>query len=329
MKLLLAIHHRFALWNAPAWFAERLRRDFPGLEVVHLTSYENLAAHLPDADILFAWSLKPEQLALARRLRWVHSPAAAVHALISPELAATNIQVTNARDVHGPVVAEHALALMLALAKRLPAALRYQQQRTWSQQQLWDDSPRPRELSGSTLLLVGYGAIGRAVARLATAFGMEVLAVREHPDHPLTGSPDLQIRHTDQLDSLLPRADFLLLAAPLTEKTRGLVNAARLARMKPTAYLVNVARGPLVDDDALIAALRDRRIGGAALDVFEREPLPPDSPYWKLPNVLITPHSAALSERLWERHYALFSDNLRRFLAGEPLLGVVDKHAGY
>jgi phosphoglycerate dehydrogenase-like enzyme len=369
MKLLLLVQHPFALWQAPDWFVARLRSDFPQLELAHLTSYQDIARELPTSDVFVGWSLKPEQLALARKLRWIHSPAAAVHALMSPELATSSVVVTNARSVHGPVVAEHALALMLALAKRIPQAVRYQEQKTWSQQLLWDQTPRPRELAGSTLALVGYGAIGREVARLAAAFQMRVLVVREHPDGASTeyrvpsteNDPDqnrveeafrppsqaskehaalaaeVQTRYpvlgtqysTNQLDQVLTAADFVVLAAPLTEKTRGLISAARLAKMKRDAYLINVSRGPLIDDAALTAALREGRIGGAALDVFEKEPLPADSPYYKLPNVLITPHSASLTERLWERHYALLSENLRRFLSDQPLLGLVDKHAGY
>ena len=344
MKVLILAYHRFALWNAPAWFAERLRADFPQLEVTHLESYDDLARELPTVDIFLGWSLKPEQLALAKKLRWIHSPAAAVHGLLSPELAATSIVVTNASSVHGPVVAEHALALMLALAKRIPQAVRYQDQRIWAQQILWDadngEAPRPRELSGSTVAFIGYGAIGSTAAQLALAFGMKVLVVREHPasstEHRVSSTersagvpPAIEQHGTRELDDVLARADFVVLAAPLTAKTRHMIDAGRIKRMKPTAYLINVSRGPLIDDDALITALREKKIGGAALDVFEREPLPADSPYWTLPNVLITPHSAALTERLWERHYALFSENLRRFLAGQPLANVVDKSAGY
>jgi phosphoglycerate dehydrogenase-like enzyme len=256
---------------------------------------------------------------------------------------------------------------MLALAKRVPQAVRYQDQKTWSQQLLWDAQPRPRELSGATLVLVGFGAIGREVARLAAAFGMRVLAVREHPssasapsraggspavppaaspaadpsegrgfsravpgsDDPAASAAEVQQLGPADLDRALRDADFVVLAAPLTEKTRGLISAARLAQMKREAYLVNVSRGPLIDDAALVAALEQHRIGGAALDVFEQEPLPADSPYWTPPNVLITPHSASLTDRLWERHYALLSENLRRFLSDRPLLGLVDKHAGY
>jgi phosphoglycerate dehydrogenase-like enzyme len=364
MKLLIVVQHPFELWQAPPWFSERLRGDFPDIDIVQLASYKDIDRHIADADIFIGWSLKPEQVALAKKLRWVHSPAAAVHALMTPELAASDIVVTNASSVHGPVVAEHALTLMLALAKRIPSAVHCQDKKEWAQQLLWHETPRPRELSGATLALIGYGAIGREVARLAAAFGMRILIVREHPDRASTEyrvpstdrerveqafrpaaeqqkeSAALAAEETrysvlgtqyssDQLDQVLGQSDFVVLAAPLTPKTRGMIDAARLARMKPTAYLINVARGPLIDDAALVAVLQAGKLGGAALDVFDQEPLSPDSPYWTLPNVLITPHSAALTDRLWERHYALLTRNLQHFLAGAPLEGLIDKHAGY
>ena len=333
MKLLISVHHRFALWNPPAWLSERLRQDFPALEVVHLPGYEGMDRELPDTEILIGWSLKAEQFHAARKLRWIHSPAAAVHQLLIPEVVASDVQVTNATAVHGPVVAEHAIALVLALAKRLDAAARYQQQRVWAQTQMWSDRPRPREVAGSTLGLIGMGAIGREVARLALVLGMRVLAIREHPEKssadPITRSPNVEVLGPGQTDLVLSQSEFLVLCAPLTPRTRHFINASHLARMKPDACLINVSRGALIDDAALLAALRERRLGAAALDVFVEEPLPPGSPYWQMENVLITPHTAAVTEKLWERHYALLSENLRRYFAGRPLLGLVDKHKGY
>ena len=214
---------------------------------------------------------------------------------------------------------------MLALAKRLDAAARYQQKAEWAQTQIWDDRPRPREVAGSTLGLIGMGAIGREVARLALALGMRVLAVREHPET----SPGVEVFGPNDTDRVLADADFLVLCPPVTPRTRHLINSERLARMKPGACLINVGRGALIDDAALLTALRERRLGAAALDVFAEEPLPPASPYWQADNVLITPHTAALTEKLWERHYALISENLRRYLGGQPLLGLVDKRKGY
>ncbi len=182
MKLLIALYHRFELWQMPGWFPERLRREFPQLEVVHLPNYERVMEEIANADIAISWSLRGEQIKAAKKLRWIHSTAAAVHQLITPELRASDILVTNARDVHGPVVAEHAIALAFALAKRLPQAVKHQQQKHWAQHDLWNAQPRPRELSGATMTIVGMGGIGRPLAKLAKALGMRVVGVREHPE---------------------------------------------------------------------------------------------------------------------------------------------------
>src|SRR5205814_1217191 len=324
MKLLIAVYHPFGLWQAPEWFEQRLTRDFPELKIVWLPNYERVCEDIGETDIFLGWSLRPEQFAKAKKLRWIHSTAAAVHQLMSPELAASDVLLTNAREVHGQVVAEHAIALIFALAKRLPAAGRYQAQRRWAQTEMWERGVR--EVAGSTLGLIGMGAIGRETAKRARAVGMRVVAVREHPEKGSDAAE--QVVGFQDLDSILQQSDFVVLAAPLTAKTQHLMNRARLARMKPTAFLINVSRGPLIDDPALVSALQQEQIAGAALDVFAEEPLPPDSPYWGLENCLVTPHTAAVTDKLWERHYALFTENLCHFLAGEPLKGIVNKRLG-
>jgi len=326
-KLLLVMKHRFALWNAPEWVGRRLHGDFPSVEVIQRLTYEGIETELAQAEVAVTWSLRPEQFRLAAKLRWIHSTAAAVHQLMFPELVASDVMVTNAREVHGPVVAEHAIALLFALAKKLPQAIRFQTLRQWSQDQLWERPPRPRELRDSTLALIGMGSIGREVARSASLLGMRVLAVREHSELGAGGAH--AVFGPAQLDHVLGQADYVVLAAPVTATTRALINGERLRRMKPDAYLVNVGRGPLVDEAALVEALTAKRIGAAALDVFEHEPLAAESPLWNMDNVLITPHTAAVTEKLWERHYALIAENLRRYLAGGPLLGLVDKSKGY
>jgi phosphoglycerate dehydrogenase-like enzyme len=171
------------------------------------------------------------------------------------------------------------------------------------------------------------GGIGSEFTARAKALGMKVLAVRENPAKGSGGAD--AVYASAQIDEVLPRADYVLLCTPVTPATTGIVNAARLEKMKPDAYLINVARGPLIDEPALIQALKNRRVAGAALDVFNEEPLPSDSPFWLLDNVLITPHTAAVTERLWERHYRLIVDNMNRFLSGQPLLNQVDKTRGY
>jgi phosphoglycerate dehydrogenase-like enzyme len=296
--------------------------------VVRLASYEGVEKEIRDAEVVITWSLRPEQIVLARKLRWIHSPAAAVHQLLFPELVDRDIIITNGRDVHGPVVAEHVIAMILALAKKLPQASRFQHRQAWGQEELWNSYPHPREVAGATLGLVGLGTIGGSAARHASGLGMRVIAVREHPEK---ASPEgvEQVFASSQLDTLLAQSDYVVLAAPVTSATHNLIDAAGLAKMKPDACLINVGRGQLVDEAALIQALRDHKIGGAALDVFVEEPLPPSSPLWNFENVLITPHTAGLTEKQWERQYAVVAENLRRYLNHQSLLAIVDQQTGY
>jgi phosphoglycerate dehydrogenase-like enzyme len=328
LKLLIVLHHRFDLWNAPDWFAERLQSDFPQVQIAHFSSYDGIEPHLRDAEIIVTWSLKPEQFAIAKQLRWIHSPAAAVHQLMFPELVQSDVILTNAREVHGPVVAEHVIALVLALAKQLHHAVHLQQKHTWGQEIIWRGRPRPREVAGATLGLVGLGSIGREVAKRAAGLGMRVIATRENPQKGRPAGVE-QVYGATEIDILLGQSDYVVLAAPTTTATTGLINAERLAHMKAEACLINVGRGPLVDEGALAIALRGKKIGGAALDVFEQEPLPADSPLWDLEDLLLTPHTAGLTDKLWERHYLLISENLRRYLAHQPLMALVDKTKGY
>jgi D-2-hydroxyacid dehydrogenase (NADP+) len=327
MKLLIFVHHPFDQWNAPPWFPKRLQQDFPEVNVVHLPDYKRVDEEIVDAEIAITWSVRPQQIAAAKKLRWIHSPAAAVHQLIFPELVNSDIVLTNAREVHGPVVAEHVIALVFALAKKIPDSVRLQEKHVWGQQILWDELPRIREVAGATLGMVGLGSIGRPVVKSAKALGMRVIAVREHPEKGSEGAD--AVFGPAQIDEVFRQADYIVLAAPVTDNTKTIANAERLALMRTDARLINVGRGPLVDEPALAAALREKKIGGAALDVFPKEPLAADSPLWDVPNLLITPHTAALTDKLWERHYALFSENLRRYLNGEALLAVVDKRKGY
>ena len=326
-KLLLCVWHPFTLWRAPEWLPARLRERYPGMRVVHLRDYSGVAAALPDANIFVGWSLRPQQLAAAANLKWLHSTAAGVAQLMYPELRASGIAVTNASGVHTIPIAEHVLGLLLALARRFPSAFRHQAARHWGQQDIWDEPIRPRELRGASLLVVGLGAIGSEVARLARALGMCVIAVTRS-GRP---SPELAERvvPSSALDSLLPEADFVVLAAPETSETHHLMNAVRLAKMKPAAYLVNVARGSLVDEAALAAALRDGRIAGAALDVAGEEPLPESSPLWTLQNCLLTPHLSGASDSLWTRQAELLLDNLDRWFSGRELRNRVDLTRGY
>lgn len=269
------------------------------------------------------WTGRPvldKVLAVAPEMRWIHTPSAGVeHLLIAPVLE-RDITLTNSAGVHAIPIAEFVLALLLSRAKQLPGYAAAQAEARW------DRAHEPQELYEQTMLILGIGGIGQAIAERAAAFGMRVLGSRRAP-RPMPGVA--RVVGNDGWRELLPEADYIVVAAPLTEETRGMLDAAAFAAMKPTAYLVNIARGAIIDEAALIAAIGAGRIAGAALDTFEQEPLPPESPLWSLPNVTITPHATAGSPRMRERQIALFLENLQRFRNGEPLRNVVDKAAGY
>jgi len=328
MKLLIVVHHRFNLWRVPAWFVQKLAEDFPQVQVVNRDSYDGVEDDLRHAEVIFTISLRPEQFALCRQLRWIHAPTAAVHQFQFSELINSDVVLTNSSEVHGPVVAEHVIAQVFALAKKIPQITILQQKHVWGQETVWNIGPHPREIVGATLGLIGVGSIGRRVAQMASAVGMRVLAIREHVEKGATEGVE-QVFPPSKNDELLRQSDFVVVAAPLVPSTEKLIDRTRLSVMKPDAYLINVGRGPQVDEAALFEALSTHRIAGAALDVFEHEPLPADSPLWDLDNLLITPHTAGLTEKLWHRHYQHFSANLRRYLAKEPLQYTVDKRKGY
>jgi phosphoglycerate dehydrogenase-like enzyme len=247
--------------------------------------------------------------------------------MLFPEMLASPVVITNSRGMSADTIGEHVLAVTLALFRRLPHAFRSQQAREWAQDAI--GLAGHRSLSGSRVLIVGLGAIGGAVAGRMHALGARVIGVRRHgaSGGPVEGVAGIET--PDRLHALLPHADVVVISAPHTRDTRKLIGRAELEAMRPDAVLVNVSRGQLVDEAALIAALESNRIGAAALDVFNDEPLPQDSPFWRLPNVLITPHTSGFRSDHWDAATTLFADNLRRFEAGQPLRNVVDKAAGY
>jgi phosphoglycerate dehydrogenase-like enzyme len=315
------------IWNLPPEFAQQIPQHLPHVRVFSPATREEAEALLPEADVVLGFAVRPANFARAARLKWIHSTAASVTGVLFPELVASDVQVTNARGLHAEAMAEHALAMMLAFARKLHHARDAQRVREWTQASMWEDAPAIGSLAGSTLGLVGLGAIGSAIAVRAKAMGMHVLAVRRHP--AADPAPADEQWPVSRLGELLPRVDWLVLAAPHTPQTERLIGRGQLALMKPSARLMNLGRGALVDEGALIDALRERRLAGAALDVFEQEPLPRTSPLWDLPEVILTPHTSGLGPRYWERAMAQFTANLERFIAGEPLENVVDKRAGY
>jgi phosphoglycerate dehydrogenase-like enzyme len=316
-----------AAWVIPRSYVDALRRDFPQHTFLDAWDRDALRRVLVESDAAFAAFLDRDLVPSLTRLRWVQAPAAGVAHMLSAELAASPIVLTSARGVRARAIAEHVMLMALALARQLPLVMRRQAERAWALDEI-ETAGTIRTLHGRQMGIVGLGSIGGEVARLAAGFGMRVVATRRNADRPRPDGVG-EVLPAERLPDLVASSDVIVLSAALTAETRQLVNRSVLAHVKRGAWLINIGRGQLVDDEALIEALRDGRLGGAALDVFRREPLPADSPYWDLPNVIVTPHLSGAMEDYWTPLVALFAENLRRFEKGEPLLNVVDKAAGY
>jgi len=326
---------RFAL-DEP--YLATLRATFPAVDFPVCTTAAELAAVIGEADALIGGgTLDAALLDAAPRLRWVQLPVAGVDGLDTAPLVARGIAITTFSGVTAPNIAEHVLMLMFAFARNLRLLLHQQERHIWRDGATASD-PRLRgasrtlfppvfELGGQTLGVVGLGAIGDALARKAHGVGMRVIATRRHPDPP--PAHIARLLPPDALPTLLAEADHVALCLPLTTETRGLIAARELAQMRRTAYLYNTGRGALVDQEALIAALRAGTLAGAGLDVTTPEPLPADSPLWDLPNVLMTAHTSGATPQHWERGLALIIENVRRFLADEPLRNRFDPTTGY
>jgi glyoxylate/hydroxypyruvate reductase A len=284
---------------------------------VHVASTpEEAAGPAADAEILYGWGPPRPLLASARKLRWIQCMGAGVERLLVPELPA-DVRVTRAAGIFGPWMAEYTLGWCLWVTQRMDGFRASQRQRKWA-------PVDPIPLRGQTLCVVGLGDIGRHTAQRARALGMRVIGVTRSG----RASRDAQrVYRTRALRAALAQADFVVLTLPLSEETRGLLGPAALAAMKPTAWLLNLARGPVVDEAALLDALRGRRIGGAVLDVFDTEPLPTDHPFWGLDNVVVTPHISGPSTP--REIGPNFNDNLRRYAAHRPLRHLVDRTRGY
>jgi phosphoglycerate dehydrogenase-like enzyme len=328
MNVLVGVISPAPAWVLPRRFVDRLRADFPRHTFLDVWDRETLRQRLPEADVAFTPFVDRDVFASAARLRWVQSPAVGVGSLMFPELLASPVVITSARGIRARAIAEHVLGVTIALARRLPVAMRAQVAHRWAQQELEGATVDVRTLDGQRLGIVGLGAIGLELVKIAAPFGFRISAIRRRAGEPKPNGVE-EVWPLDRLPDLLACSDVVVLALPHTPETKRLIGKRELDQVKRGALLVNVARGKLVDDAAVIEALRDGRLGGAALDVFSEEPLDPASPYWDLPNVLITPHTSGAMQDYWTPLVALFTDNLRRFEKGEPLRNVVDKKAGY
>ncbi len=256
------------------------------------------------------------------RLQWIHSASAGVDNVATPAVRSRGIRVTNARGVFSRPIAEYVVMMLLAISHRLPQLLELQRERTWQ-------PLRGTELGGLTVAILGYGSIGSELAALLEPFGTRVIATRRRPELGSGGRPNVEVFGHDALERVLAEADAVVLTAPLTAETGGMIGAAQLQAMRESAWLINISRGRLIDEAALRRALESGWIAGAVLDVFTEEPLPADSPLYVTPNLVITPHTSWSSDKVVERGVELFIDNLRRYLASEPLRNLVDLEAGY
>lgn len=296
------------------------------------------------AEVYFGYGIPAELLDAGAALRWVHSGAAGVGSSLTPTMRASPVVFTNSAGIHGPPMAEAVLAMILFFCRGLDIAIAGQRRAQWSNQEYYVAGAPLSELSSSTIGIVGFGGVGREVARRVASLGAQVIAVKRTPPRP--GEADLApvagggtlgsrielVQGGPGLDRVLRESDAIVVTAPDTAATRGLIDAAAIERMKRGAVLINVARGRLVDEVALVAALRDGRIRGAGLDVFSEEPLPPDHSLWSLPNVVLTPHVSAVTGMFWRRETDLILRNLERYLTRVPTgcwENVVDKEAGY
>lgn len=346
---------RRPIWSMPSWVPARVREALPeggSLHVVDVPadgSGDGTARVAPevleavgDADAYLGFGIPEAVLERGRRLRWVHSGSAGVGGSLTPTLLARrDVVFTNSAGIHAPPMAEGVVGALLHFARGFDLASRGQAEGRWVQERFYEADAPLAELAGSTVGLVGYGGIGREVARRVVPLGARVLALKRRPPAtPAVDVPSLvegvsfpaavRLLHGPKgFRDLLRESDAVVLCVPETDATRGMMDGSALALMKPSAVLVNVARGGVVDEGALVDALRAGRLRGAALDVFSREPLPEGHPLWSLPGVLLTPHVSGVTRRYWDREAALVAENLRRLAQGRPLRNVVDRDAGY
>jgi phosphoglycerate dehydrogenase-like enzyme len=305
------------VYHADRRYAELVRVPKRGVSVHIAATPSEAAGAIADAEILYAWKFPPQLYAKAGRLKWLQVMGAGVDWALVPELP-PHVQITRAPGVFGPWMAEYVVAWCLWVTQRLKPYRDAQRQRRW------DDHVLPDRLGGKTLTIVGLGDIGRDIARAARGLGMRVLGVsrRGRPVREAT-----KMYPVAAMARALREADFVVLLLPLTPETRGIIGAEALAAMKPIAWLINIARGAVVNESALMEALEQKRIAGAVLDVFDREPLPPSHPLWRMDNVVVTPHISGPSTA--DALTPVFNDNLARYLAGRPLRHVVDRRRGY
>lgn len=356
-EVVLDMMDRRPIWAMPDWVPDELRDRLPSewelivIEEPTDGSGDGAARIAPgvleavaDAEIYLGYGIPAELLEAGSELEWVHSGAAGVGGSLTPTMLDSSVVFTNSAGVHAPPMAETVLAMLLHFGRGLDFAVEAKARSEWSTEPYYVDGAPLTELADSTVGIIGFGGIGREVARRVASLGARVIAAKRTPARPgeanlrpmagggVLGSRIEMVWGESGLDAVYRESDAVVVAAPDTPETRGMVDADAFARMKEGTVLVNVARGRLVDEEALVDALRGGRIRGAGLDVFSEEPLPAEHPLWSLPNVVMTPHVSAVTRLFWRRETDLILENLDRYMRGAPLeewRNVVDKRAGY
>jgi phosphoglycerate dehydrogenase-like enzyme len=356
-RVVLDMKDRRPIWAMPAWVSADIRDALPGdweLVVIEKETdgsgdgaarvSPSVLAAVGEAEVYLGYGIPAELLEAGPRLRWVHSGAAGVGSSLTAAMRSKPVVFTNSAGVHAPPIAETVLGMLLFFCRGLDIAVAGQQAGEWVNERFYVGGAPLAELSSWTIGIVGFGGIGREVARRVASLGARVIALKR--SRPRPGDANLApvggggtvgalielVRGASGLDAVLRECDAIVVCAPDTPETRGLLDAEALARMRPGAVLINVARGKLIDEGALVEALTEGRIRGAGLDVFSQEPLPPGHPLWEMSNVLITPHVSAVTRGFWRRETDLIVRNLERYLMDTPVSGwenVVDKQAGY
>jgi phosphoglycerate dehydrogenase-like enzyme len=311
----LALKNPVKTLDFPDEAAAALKKRFPDVDFHAVPFHPQKIEHLDEAEILYAYTITPALLSSAPNLKWFHAVITGPDTYTFPEIIKRKITVTSPRGVYSAPMSESIIGMMLALTRKIREGIIAQSKGQWAAVDICSSHPAAGELNGSTVAIVGMGGIGNATAERCRALGMNVTGI---------------IRDTfSDLKDALKKADFLVLACPLTKETRGMIGAKELSSMKKTAYLINIARGELVDEAALIDALKTKKIGGAACDVFSTEPLPAGHPFYSAPNMIVMPHISGFSSRFWERAVVRFAENLEKYLKGEALIGAVDFERGY
>jgi phosphoglycerate dehydrogenase-like enzyme len=356
-RAILDMADRRPAWSMPTWVPAEIRAVLPAewelIVIEEETSgagdgasrvHPAVMAAVPTAEIYFGYGIPAALLEAAPELRWVHSGAAGVAKSLTPAMLASPVVFTNSAVVHGPPIAETVLAMILFFGRGLDYAVEGKRRSEWWQDPFYSADTPLAELAGSTIGLVGFGGIGKEIARRVASLGARVIALKRRPPTageneltPVSGGGSLAdrieiVEGATGLDALLRRSDAVVVTAPETPDTREMIGARELGMLKRGALVINVSRGRLIDESALVAALAEGRIRGAGLDVFGQEPLPADHPLWRLSNVLITPHVSGVTRGFWRRETDLILRNLRRYLDGAPSErweNVVDKRAGY